>query len=193
MKRKFLTVIIGVVGLGALGISAGVANGQGSGSQTTTTTTQVGSMYSYYRSMMGRFDTGSMMGESMNSMMAEYPYRWMLGGARAPGWMDGATLPKFMMGTNTDPGIAVGSLFADAPGPRVSSSDATKLGNQLPNGATVSTKKSISVPCIVTSARYSSGSTGPCSGSGQSGQARCVRIASESRVPTATATMEIRR
>jgi rusticyanin len=140
MKRKFLAVIIGVVGLGALGISAGVANDQGSASQTTTTTTQVGSMYSYYRSMMGRFDTGSMMGESMDSMMADYPYRWMLGGSRAPGWMNGAALPKFMMGTDTDPGRAMGSLFADAPGPRVSSSEATKLGSQTPRGATVSTK-----------------------------------------------------
>jgi len=140
MKRKFLAVIIGVVGLGALGISAGVANGQGSASRTTTTTTQVVSMYSYYRSMMGRLDTGSMMGESMNSMMAEYPYRWMLGGSRAPGWMDGATLPKFMMGTDTDPGVVMGSLFAGAPGPRVSFSEATKLGSQAPRGATVSTK-----------------------------------------------------
>jgi rusticyanin len=142
MNRKFLAVVIGVVGLGALGISAGVANGQDSASQatTTTTTTQVGPMYSYYRSMMGRLHTGSMMGVSVNSMMAEYSYDWMLGGARAPGWMDGATLPRFMMGTDTDPGVAMGSLFANAPGPRVSSSEATKLGNQTPRGAIVSTK-----------------------------------------------------
>ena len=60
-------------------------------------------------------------------------------------------------------------------------------------GATVSTKNSISVPCMVTSARYSSGRIGPCSGSGQSGHARCARIAKESSTPTPTATAEIAR
>ena len=140
MNRKWLAVIIGVVDLGLLGISAGVAVGQAPSSQGTTTTTPVGPMYAFYRSMMGRFATGSMMGESMSSMMAQYSYQWMLGGAGAPGWMDGATLPKFMMGTDSDPGMAMGSLFANAPGPRVSSSEAIKLGNQIPRGATLDTK-----------------------------------------------------
>jgi hypothetical protein len=37
----------------------------------------------------------------------------------------GRALPGFMMGTSRDPGKIMGTLFANAPGPQVSSWDAT--------------------------------------------------------------------
>lgn len=97
-------------------------------------------MRGYYNSVMGRYGTtdgGMMGGGSYPSMMGAQGYAWMMGGATAPGWMSGASLPGAMMGTNTDPSKVMGSLFADAPGPRVSSAQATALGNQTPAGASV--------------------------------------------------------
>jgi rusticyanin len=41
------------------------------------------------------------------------------------------------MGTATDPSKVMGSLFADAPGPRVSSTQAAALGDQAPTHATI--------------------------------------------------------
>jgi rusticyanin len=76
-------------------------------------------------------------------MMSQAGYRWMTGiGITSPGWMTGA-LPAAMMGTammggGTDPGKVMGSLFANAPGPRVSAAQATALGSQAPAGAQVS-------------------------------------------------------
>ena len=56
----------------------------------------------------------------------DHENRWMTGGVSSPGWMAGA-LPSAMMGTGmmgtgtgTDPGKIMGSLWANAPGPRVS-------------------------------------------------------------------------
>ena len=125
----------------AAGVGIGVAaSGGGSSSQAT---------YSYYQSMMGRYGlgTGSMMGGSRSGsmtggtsygwMMGRAGYTWMTGGTSAPGWMIGNSLPGFMMGANTDPGQVMGRLFADAPGPRVSSEQATALGSQVPAGASV--------------------------------------------------------
>jgi rusticyanin len=42
-----------------------------------------------------------------------------------------------MMGANTDAGEVIGRLFAKAPGARVSSTKAARLGNEVPTGATV--------------------------------------------------------
>ena len=42
-----------------------------------------------------------------------------------------------MMGSDVDPGQAMGRLFADEPGLRVSVSEAASLGNHVPAGATV--------------------------------------------------------
>ena len=42
------------------------------------------------------------------------------------------------MGTASDPGQVMEALFAGAPGPRVTPADATRLGSQVPAGATVS-------------------------------------------------------
>jgi rusticyanin len=88
--------------------------------------------------MMGGSGSGSMMGGSgYGWMMGRSGYTWMMGGASAPGWMMGNSLPGFMMGSSTDPGQVMGRLFADAPGPRVSPAQATRLGNQVPAGASV--------------------------------------------------------
>lgn len=61
----------------------------------------------------------------------------MMGGSSAPGWMAGGALPGFMMRSSTDMGQVMGRLFADAPGPRVSASEAVRLGSRLPAGASV--------------------------------------------------------
>ncbi len=85
-----------------------------------------------------------MMGSSSSYgwMMSESGYRWMTGGGTAsPGWMTG-TRPSAMMGTGTGTGTGtgkiMGSLWANAPGPRVSAAQASALGSQTPVGAQVS-------------------------------------------------------
>jgi rusticyanin len=142
MNRSRRVLVVGVIGLtvGGLGVGAALAVSGGSsrpGSETATTNT---SSHSYYLSMMGRFNGNSMMGGgSYGWMMGSTGYRWMMGGTSAPGWMHGAALPGFMMGTGTDPGKVMGDLFANAPGPRVSPAEATRLGNEVPSDATVDT------------------------------------------------------
>jgi rusticyanin len=77
-------------------------------------------------------------GGSYGWMMGATGYQWMMGGAAAaPAWMRGQALPGFMMGTASDPGQIMGSLFANAPGPRVSAVQAAQLGSQVPAGATL--------------------------------------------------------
>jgi len=73
-------------------------------------------------------------------MMSPAGYRWMTGITRVPGWMRGGRFPAFMMGsgmmgTGTDPGKFMGSLWADAPGPRVTPAQAARAANQIPPGA----------------------------------------------------------
>jgi len=77
-------------------------------------------------------------GSSYGWMMSEAGYRWMIGGSASPGWMTGGVLPGMMMGGGTDPGKVMGSLWANAPGPRVSPAQATALGDQVPAGAQIS-------------------------------------------------------
>ena len=92
--------------------------------------------YAWYRSIMGSYSGGMMMGGSPGEqMMSPAGYQWMTGGAGAPGWMRGGTLPPAMMGTGTDPGKIMGRLWADAPGPPVSTSAADRLGSKIPAGA----------------------------------------------------------
>ena len=97
--------------------------------------------YSWYRSMMsGYYGGGTMMGRgsSYGWMMSQAGYQWMTGRAGAPGWMRGGTLPAGMMGTGgTDPGTVMGTLFAGAPGPRISPEAARQLGGQVPAGASI--------------------------------------------------------
>jgi rusticyanin len=76
-------------------------------------------------------------------MMSQAGYQWMTGtGTTTPGWMTAALpaamMSSGMMGGSTDPGKVMGTLFAGAPGPRVSTIQATALGSQVPAGAEVS-------------------------------------------------------
>jgi rusticyanin len=90
--------------------------------------------------MSGYYGGGMMMGGSSNRwMMSQAGYQWMTGGTGAPGWMRVGTLPSAMMGaaTGTDPGTVMGTLFANAPGPRVSPAAAERLGSQAPAGASI--------------------------------------------------------
>lgn len=140
MNRKRLAVAIGAVVFAAGGVGIGVAVATGVGSSSpgmTGSGNAYGSMNTYYRSMMEGFSGSSMMGGSVGSKTDTPSYAWMMGGTRAPGWMHGGTLPASMMGTNTDPGEVMGRLFANAPGPRVSPSTATQLGNEKPAHSTV--------------------------------------------------------
>jgi rusticyanin len=77
-------------------------------------------------------------GWSRGWMMGGQGYHWMMGGLDAPAWMRGRVLPGFMTGSSRDPGKIMGTLFANAPGARVSASEAARLGSQVPAGATAS-------------------------------------------------------
>ncbi|HUY51899.1 MAG TPA: sulfocyanin-like copper-binding protein [Streptosporangiaceae bacterium] len=80
---------------------------------------------------------GMMGGSSYGWMTSGSGYRWMAGGTGAPGWEHGGSLPGFMMGGSNDPGTVMGTLFAGAPGPRVSPALADRLGSQAPAGASI--------------------------------------------------------
>ena len=145
-RRRGLIIGAAAVLAGGLGVGLGVALSDSSSAPSPGSANAglSGSMQSYYQSMMGRYNTSAvtgtgMMGGSSNYgwMMGSSGYGWMMGGGAAPGWMSGGSLPSFMMGTNTDPGKVMGQLFANAPGPRISPTDAAALGNQAPSGATV--------------------------------------------------------
>jgi rusticyanin len=136
MSRKRIGVIVSVAVLAVLGLGVGIGlavAGPGGGSAPAGAPG-----YSWYRSMMGRYYSGPMMGGSSGGwMMGRAGYRWMMGGASAPGWMRGGQLPAAMMGASTDPGKIMGSLWATAPGPRVSPRQAARLGSQVPARASV--------------------------------------------------------
>jgi rusticyanin len=136
MSNRRLAVIIAAVVLVGAGIGIGLAiaaDGSSSPSRMMGSESSGSSMHSYYQSMMKNYQGSSMMGSSTGSVS----YGWMMGGTNAPGWMRGGSLPASMMGTSTDTGEVMGGLFANAPGPRVSSTEATRLGNDDPSGATV--------------------------------------------------------
>jgi rusticyanin len=144
MTRRRSIVLISVAAVAAAGLGAGLAvaaSGSGTQSPAATAAAAPGSPpYSYYRSMMSSYYGGSpMMGGSGNDqqMIGMAGYRWMFGGASAPGWMQGAGMPGSMMGTGTDPGKFMGQLWANAPGPRVSAGQAGQLGAQVPAGARI--------------------------------------------------------
>ena len=156
MKRTRSAAMTAVVAAAVAGLGAGAAvTGCGSAGQPdATASTTGGATYSYYQSMMRRLDPrspgspGSMMdgtsgdemmgGLSRDAMMGGSGYRWTMGGLAAPAWMRGHALPGFMTGTSGDAGKIMGALFAGAPGTRVTPAQATRLGNQVPTGATAS-------------------------------------------------------
>jgi rusticyanin len=78
---------------------------------------------------------GMMGGPADGRMMSQAGYQWMTGAAGVPGWMRGGTLPSAMMDGSA--GTVMGTLFANAPGPRVSAAQAQRLGAQVPAGASI--------------------------------------------------------
>ena len=147
MTRKQAMILAGaaVIAAAGLGTGAAIAASGSLGRPAASSAASSSLGYSWYRSMMtGYYGNGSeMMGNSSYSwMMSQAGYRWMMGGTGSPGWMTGA-LPSAMMGTgmmggSTDPGKIMGSLWANAPGPRVSAAQAAAVGSQVPTGAQVS-------------------------------------------------------
>jgi rusticyanin len=143
MTRKQAMIVAGaaVIAVAGLGTGAAIA-ASGSPGRPAAASASAGPGYSWYRSMMtGHYGSGGgpgMMGNSSTGwMMSQAGYRWMTGGAGSPGWMTGA-LPPAMMGAGTGPGTIMGSLWANAPGPRVGAARAAALGSQVPAGAQVS-------------------------------------------------------
>jgi hypothetical protein len=136
MSHRGLVVVITTFVLAAAGIGVGLAVAAGGGSSSPGMMGSEGagsSMNSYFQAMMKNYQGSSMMGSSTGSVS----YGWMMGGTDAPGWMSGGSLPASMMGTSNDAGKVMGRLFADAPGTRVSATEATQIGNAVPTGATV--------------------------------------------------------
>src|SRR5215471_17306937 len=131
MTRKQAMILAGAAVIAAAGLGTGVAIAA-SGSPGRPAAGSAASSspgYSWYRSMMtSHYGNGNGSG-----MMGNSSYGWMTG-ALPPAMMGTA-----MMGGSTDPGTIMGSLFAAAPGPRVSATEATALGSQVPAGAQVST------------------------------------------------------
>jgi len=138
MTRKRIGVLAGLAVIAAAGIGIGVAvAASGPGGRPAAAGTTADRGYSWYQSMMSRYSGSSMMGGSGHWMMGREGYQWMMGGTSAPGWMRGGSLPTSMMGATTDPGKIMGQLWATAPGPRVSAAQAIRLGNQIPDGASI--------------------------------------------------------
>jgi rusticyanin len=134
MAAAALVTSAAVAACGSSGHPAGTARSAAAraGAQSS------GYSYTYYRSMMGRYLGGSMMGGGPHEwMMGPAGYRWMTGVTGVPGWMRGGQLPAFMMGTGSDMGRFMGRLWANAPGPRVTPAQAARLGSQVPAGARV--------------------------------------------------------
>ena len=148
MKNTRLAAVIGTAAITAAGLAAlagcGTTKAPAAAAAPTAAAapavaTPGGPAYAYYQTMMGGlYGGGTMMGGgSYGWMMGATGYQWMMGGAGAPAWMRGQALPGFMMGTSSDPGQVMGSLFANAPGPRVSAAQADQLGRQAPASATL--------------------------------------------------------
>ncbi|MDA8297827.1 MAG: sulfocyanin-like copper-binding protein [Actinomycetota bacterium] len=137
LRRHRLGVALGALALA--GATAGIAL-SANGSPSSPRSAAAAS-YDYYRLVLNTSGPGSMMRRSDGFgspgwMMGSAGYSWMMGGASAPGWMRGQSLPRWMMSGDTDPGSVMGKLFADAPGVRVNSTVAAKLGDEVPAGAT---------------------------------------------------------
>ena len=117
-------------------IAAALA-GCGAGTTAVRHSSAPNPQYTYYRSMMGRYHGGMMMGGPSRWMMGSDGYRWMMGTAGVPGWMHGGRLPGYMMGAGTDPGKTMGRFWANAPGPRISAAEAARLAGQVPAGTRI--------------------------------------------------------
>jgi rusticyanin len=151
IRKLAITAAVAATGLGATAVVAACGtSGQSAGATAAASAparpqTKAQSSYPYYRSIMGRYFGGSMMGGgSYRWMTSPAGYRWMTGINGVPGWMRGGHFPAFMMGNGmmgggTDPGKLMGRLWANAPGPRVTPAQAAQAGNQVPTGAHINT------------------------------------------------------
>ena len=151
MTRKQAMILAGAAVIAAAGAATGAAIAATSSPGGPATAVSAGPAahsspgYPWYRSMMNGRYGGSMMGgtpmtggSSYGWMMSEAGYRWMTGSTASPGWMAGGSLPGMMMGGGTDSGKVMGSLWANAPGLRVSAAQSAVLGRQVPAGAQIS-------------------------------------------------------
>ncbi len=145
IKTLAAAAAVAAAGLGAAAAIAACGTSGHPASTASSASTRADSQataqysYAYYRSMMGGyFSGGSMMGgKSYGWMMGPAGYRWMTGLSGVPGWMRGGHVPAVMMGTGADMGKFMGRLWADAPGPRVSTAEAARLGGEVPAGTHV--------------------------------------------------------
>ena len=101
----------------------------------------VGVAYIFGSSRVSRFASTSSAYAFPQTVLGSSPYTYMMGGSTnsaspQSGWSYGD-----MMGLGSDPGKAMGQYFENAPGPRVNSTDAAKLGQQIPNNATIDRSK----------------------------------------------------
>lgn len=138
MNRTYRALILAVILAAVGGLVTGLALIFTGGTASRAIPSRPGA-YQYYQSMMSNVGGQPMMGGSRQTMMGQSGYAWMTGGAQAPGWMAGGSLPSSMMGLGADPGTVMGKFWAGAPGARVSTVDASRLGNQHPVGARVDT------------------------------------------------------
>jgi uncharacterized cupredoxin-like copper-binding protein len=152
-KRNVILASVGLLAAVGLGTGAAVAASGAPGQPgMVTSPTASGTAaspvtysapgYSWYQSMMSGYyggGTGMMGGSSYGWMMSQAGYEWMTGSTDMPGWMRGGSLPGSMMSgaVRADPGTTMGTLFASAPGPRVSPAQAQRLGDQVPAGASI--------------------------------------------------------
>lgn len=153
MNRRQLGVLGTMLVLGAGGLGTGLGLGFAGGAATVgLKPASSQASYAYYMTVAKRYARqpgggyGGMMGGSYSPMargggyswmVGRSGYAWMMGGASAPGWMVGGSLPASMMGSGDGMGEVMGRLFANAPGPRVSPSDAKRLGEAAPSGANI--------------------------------------------------------
>jgi|SRR5579875_694432 len=153
-KASAVTALGAAVLVGSLGTGLGLAlGGGGRGGPGALRPASTAATYAYYQTVAKRYSRyygpgGSMMGgysmmgagygTSGPSVAPGFPgYGWMMGGQGAPGWMMGGSLPGYMMGGSHDMGKVMGQVFANAPGPRVSATEAKALGTGVPKGARV--------------------------------------------------------
>ncbi|MDA8386887.1 MAG: sulfocyanin-like copper-binding protein [Actinomycetota bacterium] len=82
--------------------------------------------------------TASQIHMSLSAQGNSHSNGYMMGGSNAPGWERGTPLQGSMMGGSNAPGLIMGRLYANAPGPRISTSAAMALAKAVPEGAKIS-------------------------------------------------------
>lgn len=158
MNRRRVRAVLAAAAAAAAagGVGAGLAVAAGRSSGRAPTPSGPGRAgFAWHRPMTGVSPYPWMAGPS--------GYSSMMGGAGAPGWMRGGTPPGYMTGTGTDPGKVMGSLRAGAPAPRERQSDSTRIGEEVPTGASPdrASRRSTSTSSTVHLVALASRSGGP--------------------------------